>query len=69
MSDLQEQGLQLYGDQYRFVYDSRRFTSLIGGVGSGKSIGGAAKALADSQGMIAGRHCTVTPLYFLRTNN
>lgn len=52
MSDLQEQGLGLYGDQYRFVYDSRRFTSLIGGVGSGKSIGGAAKAFAASQGVI-----------------
>lgn len=44
--------LQLYGDQYHFVYDAHRFTSLIGGVGSGKSIGGAAKSFAASQGVI-----------------
>lgn len=44
--------IALYGDQYRFVRDDRRFVALIGGIGSGKSLGGAARALCAALGHV-----------------
>jgi len=42
--------IALYGRQYDFVAADARFAALIGGIGSGKSIGGAARALAAALG-------------------
>lgn len=44
--------VDLYGKQYDFVADSRRFVGLLGGIGSGKSIAGAARAASASMGYI-----------------
>lgn len=46
--------VDLYGDQYTFLKDTRRFTGLMGGIGSGKSIGGAAKSVSAGLGYLGG---------------
>lgn len=46
--------IDLYGNQYHFAVSNTRFTALIGGIGSGKSVGGAVRALTASQGIIGG---------------
>lgn len=42
----------LYGDQFNFVTSNKHYTLLNGGIGSGKSVAGAVKALLASQGQI-----------------
>jgi phage terminase large subunit-like protein len=42
--------LALYGVQDDFVFDTHRFSAFVGGVGSGKTLGGAAKALVQHLG-------------------
>lgn len=42
--------LRLFPRQRRFVADSRRFPGYVGGIGSGKSFAGAAKAIARFEG-------------------
>lgn len=44
--------IALYGDQHHFVVSDKHYTLLNGGIGSGKSVGGAVKALLASQGQI-----------------
>jgi predicted phage terminase large subunit-like protein len=45
-----EHRLQLYRQQARFVQDAARYSALVGGIGSGKSMAGAAKALVQEMG-------------------
>ena len=52
MTDGGSLGFNLYGDQHHFVVSDKHYTLLNGGIGSGKSIGGAVKALVASQGQI-----------------
>ncbi len=47
--------IDLWGNQYHFVADACQFTALLGGIGSGKSLGGAAKAAAAGLGNIGGK--------------
>lgn len=42
--------INLYGDQYAFVVHPSHFLALIGGVGSGKTVAGAARALSFALG-------------------
>jgi phage terminase large subunit len=46
--------IQLYGAQYDFVTDPRRFSVFIGGIGAGKTIAGAARAISAAAGHIDG---------------
>lgn len=46
--------IQLYDAQYAFVTDPRRFSVFIGGIGSGKTIAGAARAISAAAGHIDG---------------
>ena len=42
---MSERQIELYGEQFDFVKCQDRFTTLIGGIGSGKTYGGSAKGL------------------------
>lgn len=46
------QTLELYGDQFEFVISPAPAALLVGGIGSGKSVGGAARAIAASLGRL-----------------
>jgi PBSX family phage terminase large subunit len=42
----------LYGNQFTFLQDTRHFTGLCGGIGSGKSFAGAARGVSAASGII-----------------
>ncbi len=57
MSDRRE--FQLYGAQYDFVVSPHHFCALLGGIGSGKSIAGAVRAVTAATGYINGARLIV----------
>lgn len=46
---------QAYGDQHKFVVARQNFAALRGGIGSGKSVGGAIRAVLAACGQVGGR--------------
>jgi PBSX family phage terminase large subunit len=46
---------ELFGEQYGFVASENHYAALIGGIGSGKSMAGAVRALLASQGTVGSR--------------
>lgn len=51
--------VDLYGKQYEFVADTRHFVGLLGGIGSGKSIAGAARAASAALGYLGSQRLDV----------
>jgi PBSX family phage terminase large subunit len=54
--------IDLYGRQYDFVVTPAHYAALNGGIGSGKSIAGAVRALAAARGYVGGQKITTPNL-------